>query len=190
MTKLLRPDAATLPAYRDALERGWSPTTVLPEAMAAHHLAWSATDPAGFLASLHDPEATGAPIPMPDGTTRTRLPGFTCWISDGEFCGAINFRWQPGTSALPPHVLGHIGYIVVPWKRGQGHATRALALLLPLARAQGLDHVILTTKPANTASQRVIQSAGGIPLGSYTEPPEHGAQPALKFRIDLAVIRD
>jgi len=33
---------------------------------------------------------------------------------DGEFCGQIAFRWQPGTEALPPHCLGHVGYSVVP----------------------------------------------------------------------------
>jgi len=39
---------------------------------------------------------------------------------DDEFAGSIGFRWQPGTSALPPHCLGHIGYAVVPWKQGRG----------------------------------------------------------------------
>ena len=58
---------------------------------------------------------------------------------DGEFCGSIGFRWQPGTSALPPYCLGHIGYSVVPWKQRRGYATKALALLLPDARKEGLD---------------------------------------------------
>ena len=66
-----------------------------------------------------------------------RLPGFSRWIWDGEFCGSIGFRWQPGTEVLPPHCLGHIGYAVVPWKKRRGHATRALAAMLPLARAEG-----------------------------------------------------
>ena len=77
-----------------------------------------------------------------------RLPGFSRWMWDGEFCGSIGFRWQPGTEVLPPHCLGHIGYAVVPWKKRRGHATRALAAMLPLARAEGLRYVELFRTPA------------------------------------------
>ena len=65
-------------------------------------------------------------LPQPDGSTAKRLPGFKRWLWDGEFCGSIGLRWQPGTTALPPHCLGHIGYAVVPWKRRRGYATQAL----------------------------------------------------------------
>jgi len=68
---------------------------------------------------------------------------------DGEFCGSIGFRWQPGTTALPPYCLGHIGYSAVPWKRGNGYATTALRLLLSDARARGLAFVELTTDADN-----------------------------------------
>ena len=81
--------------------------------------------------------------PCPTAAEVPRLPGFVRWLWDGEFCGQIGFRWQPGTEALPPHCLGHIGYAVVPWKRGKGYATRALAMLLP-ERARG--------RPAPTSS--------------------------------------
>ena len=84
------------------------------------------------------------------------------WLWDGEFCGQIGFRWQPGTEALPPHCLGHIGYAVVPWKRQRGYATRALALLLPEVRKEGLAYVELTTDPDNLPSQKVITGNGGV----------------------------
>ena len=71
---------------------------------------------------------------------------------------------------MPPHVLGHIGFSVVPWKRRLGHATRALALLLPEARARGLGFVELTTEPENTASQRVIEKNGGRLVGRFGGP--------------------
>ena len=83
---------------------------------------------------------------------------------DGEFCGSIGFRWQPGTEVLPPHCLGHIGYAVVPWKKRRGHATRALAAMLPLARAEGLGYVELTTdppQPALTARDRGQRRCAG-----------------------------
>ena len=84
---------------------------------AREELAKIAEDPAAFVASLDDREAKAGPVTLPDGSKVPRLPGYRRWMWDGEFCGSIGFRWQKGTSALPPYVLGHIGYAVVPWKR-------------------------------------------------------------------------
>ncbi|WP_227753687.1 MULTISPECIES: GNAT family N-acetyltransferase [Ramlibacter] len=81
---------------------------------------------------------------------------------DGEFCGNIDLRWQIGTTELPPHFHGHIGFGVVPWKRGLGYAKSALAQLLPEAASLGLPFVDLTTDPHNFASQRVIVANGGV----------------------------
>ena len=142
-------------------------------------------DPAGFVAGLDDPDATGKPIRLPDGSLVPRLPGFARWIWDGEFCGSIGFRWQPGASALPPHVLGHIGFAVVPWKQGMGRAKQALALMLPEARRRGLHHVELTTDPGNVASQRVIQACGGTLTERFRKATAYGGLEALRFRIVL-----
>jgi predicted acetyltransferase len=100
-------------------------------------------------------------VALPDGSTVLRLPGYHKWMWDGEFCGVIGFRWQPGTTELPPTCLGHIGFSVVPWKRRKGYATAALASLLPDAREQGLAYVDLTADVGNVASQRVIAANGG-----------------------------
>ena len=115
-----------------------------------------------------------------------RLPGFSRWMWDGEFCGSIGFRWQPGTEVLPPHCLGHIGYAVVPWKKRRGHATRALAAMLPLARAEGLRYVELTTDPDNLPSQRVIEANGGVLVERFVKPPQFGSKQGLRYRIALA----
>jgi predicted acetyltransferase len=104
---------------------------------------------------------------------------------DGEFCGSIGFRWQPGTTALPPYCLGHIGYGVVPWKQRKGYATLALALMLPHAKAESLPYVELTTDPENIASQRVIEANGGVLVARFTKPPQYGSTPGLQFRIGL-----
>ncbi|TGV60745.1 GNAT family N-acetyltransferase, partial [Mesorhizobium sp. M2D.F.Ca.ET.160.01.1.1] len=104
-------------------------------------------DPVAFLAGLDDPEAKGPPINLPDGTSVPGLPGFRRWIWDGEASGSIGFRWQQGTAELPSHVLGHIGYAVVPWKRRRGYATEALRLMLDEARAVGLAYVEMTADP-------------------------------------------
>ena len=90
-----------------------------------------------------------------------------------------------GHADLPPHCLGHIGYAVVPWKQGKGHATNGLRLLLPEARSVGLPYVEITTDPDNIASQRVIEANGGELVERFTKPPQFGSKPGLRYRIIL-----
>jgi len=181
---LVWPTLEHLPSYVAALERDWSPDTLRPEA-AREELEQIAADPEAFVAAQIDREGAGPPVTLPDGTKMKRLPGYRRWIWDGEFCGVIGLRWQPGTEALPAHVLGHIGFSVVPWKRKRGYATRALALLLEDAAREGLRYVELTTKLENVASQRVIEANRGRLIERFTTPGEYGERAALRFRIDL-----
>lgn len=183
--ELITASLATLPGFVDALERGWSRDNIGLEKTIRSDLAWIARDAAGFVASLDDVEATGAPINLPDGSQAQRLPGYNRWLWDGEFCGSIGFRWQPGTSHLPAHVFGHMGYAVVPWKRGRGYASEALRLLLPEARNRGLTWVELTTDPDNIASQRVITNNGGHLVDEFEMPSAYGEGVKLRFRILL-----
>jgi predicted acetyltransferase len=62
---------------------------------------------------------------------------------------------------------------------------RALAQMLPLARAQGLPLVWVTTDPDNTASQRVILANGGVLVERFDKGAAYGNRPGLRFRIDL-----
>lgn len=181
---LVEPSATYLPSYADALKRGWSPDNLRPEA-AIEQLALIEVDPATFLALQSDREARGPAIALPDGSMAERLPGFHMWMWDGEFCGSISMRWRRGTTALPPTCLGHIGYGVVPWKRGMGYATRALELMLPLARAVGLPFVEITTNIDNVPSQRVIEKNGGVLVERFNKPESLGGTPALRYRVAL-----
>ena len=104
---------------------------------------------------------------------------------DGEFCGSISFRWVPGTTDLPPHCLGHIGYAVVPWKRGKVYATQALRLLLDDIRGGDLDFVEITTTVDNDASRRVIQHNGGKLVGTFRKGGFHGGGESYRYRIFL-----
>jgi predicted acetyltransferase len=104
---------------------------------------------------------------------------------DGEFCGAVGFRWQHGTEALPPYCLGHIGYAVVPWKRRRGYAMQALREILLDAKAEGLRYVEITTRPDNLASQRVIEANGGIVLEEFTTPASLGGHREVRYRVHL-----
>ena len=182
---LVSPSRAYLPGYTAALRRGWSPDNVRGEAAAREQLTRITADPDAFLASLVDREAKGDPIVLADGSTVKRLPGYVKWMWDGEFCGSIGFRWQPGTEALPPHCLGHIGYAVVPWKSGRGYATEALRAMLPEAAAEGLRYVEITTGVGNAASRRVIEKNGGVLVEEFVTLPSLGSKRELRFRVSF-----
>jgi len=173
---LVAPSLELLPQYEAALAAGWSPDT--ERDVSAEQLAAARRDPGGFFAELTRQDGV---ILLASGQYVPRLPSQVFWIDDGDFCGAISLRYDPGTDALPSYVSGHIGYAVVPWKRRRGYATRALALILPVAREVGLHRVEITCDDDNEASRRVILANGGVPAG--TRPA--GRKTKLAFTIDL-----
>lgn len=177
MITLVPPNDALLPGYEAALAAGWSPDNTRD--ISAEQLAALRADPAAFLDSQLNPPPT---ITLHDGSTVPRLPGFRHWISDGEFCGSIGFRHVPGSEELPPHVLGHIGYAIVPWKRRRGYATQALRLMLVEARREGLARVIITCSDQNPVSRRIIEGAGGLLERQYAHPAFPG-ELELVFRV-------
>ncbi len=155
--QLVRPSLVYLPAYAAALERGWSPNNARD--VSGTQLAIIERNAGEFLHELLRQDGI-----VPWGIDDVpRLPHYTFWMWDGDFCGAINFRFQRGTEDLPPHCSGHIGYGVVPEKRRRGYAKAALALILPFARAEGFLRVTITCDVDNAISRRVIEANGGVP---------------------------
>ncbi|MDH2442475.1 GNAT family N-acetyltransferase [Amnibacterium sp. CER49] len=91
---------------------------------------------------------------------RWGVPSEVLWFTAGEhYLGTLVLRHR-----LTPElerVGGHIGYhVVLPWRR-QGHATAMLRQALPLARAAGLERVLVTCATRNAPSARVIEANGG-----------------------------
>lgn len=116
-------------------------------------------DPEGFAdwvaaveAAEHTPEHALAP-----GWVRAST---RYWAEDGELIGRVNIRHEL-TERLRREG-GHIGYIVRPSYRRQGHATRLLAASLPLAADLDIGSALLTTDEANLGSIRAIESNGGV----------------------------
>ena len=184
--RLVWPAREYLASYAAALERGWSHDNIRGAEAAREQLEKIAVDPDAFVASLVDREAKGGPITLKDGTQAPRLPGYMKWIWDGEFCGSIGARWQPGTEALPPTCLGHVGYSVVAWKRNLGYATAALRELLPSLAEEGLRYVEITTDPDNMPSRRVIEANGGVLIETFIRPLSLGGTEGLRYRIDIS----
>lgn len=183
--ELVLPTAERAASFIAARDRGFS-FDMNPDPDAIARLTEEIRrDPTAYVESLNDRDPAGRTVTLADGTQAPRLPNLTRWMWDDEFAGSISFRWQPGTDALPEHVLGHIGYAVVEWRRGLGYATQALRDVLDLPRAEGLRRVELTTNVDNIASQRVILNNGGVLVGIRDRPKSQGGQPLHYYVIDL-----
>ena len=88
------------------------------------------------------------------------VPSTRLWWTRGEeYLGRLDVRHRL-TPALT-EVGGHIGYAVRPGARRQGHATAMLRESLVLARAMGLERVLVTCDADNVGSRRVITANGG-----------------------------
>jgi predicted acetyltransferase len=175
---LVVPAREHLASYAAALETGWSPNTT--RNVSGEQLASVRADPDAFLESLVP--KPGDTITLPGGKVVERLPGSVRWMWDGEFAGSINFRHVPGTEALPEHVLGHIGYAVVPWKRRRGYASLALGMMLAVAREAGMARVEVCCDSENAISRRVIEGNGGMLIRRIPNPHREG-RTELVFRL-------
>lgn len=148
-----------LVSVQEILDAGESPqwtglTIVGDESHTVEELA-DPTSFVGFTQRLRDlalPET-----PRPQGIVpMTAL----WWVHGDEFLGRISIR-----HSLTDYLRdfgGHIGYVVRPRARGQGHASAMLAAALPIAHGLGIDPALVTCDDTNTGSRRVIESNGGL----------------------------
>lgn len=125
-----------------------------------------------------DPSMTGVPV------YHFRMQR----VAPGQKLGGIVLR--VGTSPYLVRYAGQLGYGVEEEFRGHHYAARACVLLLPLARRHGLDPLWITCDPANWASRRSSELAGGVLDGIVDIPPDtdmyrDGDRQTCRYRIDL-----
>ena len=88
------------------------------------------------------------------------VPATFLVAADGDLIvGRASIRHQLNESLAKQG--GHIGYGVLPAHRRQGYATEILGHSLIVARALGVDRVLVTCHEVNTASASVIERCGG-----------------------------
>lgn len=142
-------------SYRNALERGWSPSTLHDRSKEA--LAHLLEKPDEHYSTLDGGKSA---LPVKEDGLPPRILMLGRWIWDGEFCGWITLRYMTNGEVLPPRILGNIGYSVVAWKQNRGYATQALLLMMDEARSLGLSLLRGVCVPTNIASIRVLEKCG------------------------------
>lgn len=124
---------------------------------------------------------------------RARLFGSTRVSADGKrkLAPAGNVSLRVGNAWDILLYLGHIGYGVNPSFRGHHYAERATRLVLPLARAHGLDTLWITCNPDNQPSRRTCELLGAEMVEVVPVPSDYflhhiGERWKCRYRLDIS----
>jgi predicted acetyltransferase len=79
---------------------------------------------------------------------------------DQELVGRVSIRHR--LNEFLAREGGHIGYGVRPRYRRRGYATEILRQALTLARAEGVERVLVTCDDDNAPSAKIIERLGGV----------------------------
>jgi len=87
------------------------------------------------------------------------------WLLHAALDGHGRLVGRIGCHSAPEDGRVEVGYAVRPAARGSGVATRMLALFSEWLHVNGVDTVVLTIGPSNTASLRIARAAGFLKVG-------------------------
>ncbi len=112
---------------------------------------------------------------------------FDICLPDGTKAGHCDLRIGHNDKT---YIGGNIGYGVDEPYRGHHYAAKACELLFQLARKHGMAYVIITCDPANAASSRTCQIAGGKYMETADIPEDNemyaeGKRQVMIYRFDL-----
>jgi predicted acetyltransferase len=97
---------------------------------------------------------------------------------NGELVGRVSIRHE--LNEFLRDYGGHIGYGVRPAYRGRGFGTEILRQALIVARAQGVEAILLTCDDDNVVSAKIIERLGGVHHDTRTSPD---GQPIRRYWI-------
>lgn len=104
---------------------------------------------------------------------------------ENQLVGVIDFRHYLTDFLL--NYGGHIGYTVVPARRGHGLAREMLRLMLEECRAAGLNRVLVCCDADNPASRKTITGCGGVLENVVPDTPGLGHSGMIeRYWIPLA----
>ena len=88
------------------------------------------------------------------------------------------------------YIGGNIGYGIDEPYRGHHYAAKACKLLFQQAKKHGLDYLIITCDPANVASYKTCEHAGGIFIETANIPEDNemyaeGKRKVKIYRFDI-----
>lgn len=99
------------------------------------------------------------------------VPGYLFQVYRGnESIGDVHLRIGY-TDGL--YYGGQVGYNIDEAHRGNGYAGRACRLLVPVAKAHGMQKLLITNSHTNTASMRVCEKLGAKLLRTAPLPQWH-----------------
>ena len=103
--------------------------------------------------------------------------------------GGLNMR--VGNTHNVVMYAGHIGYAVDEPYRRRHYAERACRLILPVAKAHGMDTVWIMCNPDNVASRITCERLGTtlveiVPVPEDNDLYKHGDRESCRYWLDLA----
>ena len=125
----------------------------------------------------------------PGDPSREWLPGYLFEMRvGGRRAGGLNLRI--GNTRKIAMYAGHIGYAVEPEHRGHHYAERACRLILPLAKAHGLETIWITCNPDNIPSRRTCERLAAelveiVLLPEDDDQYQRGDREKCRYRLDL-----
>ena len=143
--------AELLPAYLDFCRECWGQV----------HDSYLLNDPENYDTWRHTLVEDLAAHEEGKGLAPGMMPSARFWIMDGARCiGAADLRLKLNDALCD--YGGHLGLVLRPSVRGQGHSRCVNMLLLEEARKLGLAELLITCVAENTAAKRALRSIPGI----------------------------
>lgn len=108
-------------------------------------------------------------------------------LVDGTTIGKCDLRIGHNDKT---YIGGNIGYGIDQPYRGHHYAAKACKLLFQQAKKHGLDYLIITCDPANVASYKTCEHAGGIFIETANIPEDNemyaeGKRKVKIYRFDI-----